>query len=242
MAWFNRLGIWTWRTSPTKERISEVMKMPLWARITGRARRSHDERPVGVDGGPGRLVAGLLGDRDERGARFRRCPVAAAGGSGSSSGRPSGQPVGDEGLPPGHQAVEGPLGLGRRRRGSRRCRPAGRRRRRRRCRARAGPLSVRTWSTRRRSATDVAALDQPPGHQAVDHGGDAGRPDGQALGQVRGDGGALVEEAQHPVLGQGQVDRGQAELDLLGQPGRGPADGLALSRPGAPGPLSLKLT
>ena len=65
-----------------------------------------------------------------------------------------------------------------------------------------------------------APLHQAPGHQAVDHGGDAGRPDGQALGQVGGDGRALVQQPEDPVLGQGQVGGGQADLDLLGQPRR----------------------
>ena len=40
MAWLRRLGICTWRTRPTKERTSEVMKIPRWARRMGMARRS----------------------------------------------------------------------------------------------------------------------------------------------------------------------------------------------------------
>ena len=112
MAWFNRLGIWTWSTRPTKDSTSDVMKMPLWARMIGMARRSHVWDRVRVDGGPRRLVAGHLGDRDELGARPRRWP----GGRGRSGGgliarAPPGQPVGAEGPPPRQQAVEGPLGL-----------------------------------------------------------------------------------------------------------------------------------
>ena len=41
MALFNRLGIWTWSTSPTNDSTRDVMKMPRWARMMGRARRSH---------------------------------------------------------------------------------------------------------------------------------------------------------------------------------------------------------
>ena len=40
MAWFSRLGICTWRTRPTKDSTSEVMKIPLCARRMGMARRS----------------------------------------------------------------------------------------------------------------------------------------------------------------------------------------------------------
>jgi hypothetical protein len=67
-----------------------------------------------------------------------------------------------------------------------------------------------------------AALHQAPGDQPVDYGGDGRRPDGQPLGQVRGDGRALVQQPEDPVLGEGQVGDGQADLDLLGQPRRGP--------------------
>ena len=42
MALFSRSGICTFSTSPTKDRTSEVMKMPWWARMMGSARRSHD--------------------------------------------------------------------------------------------------------------------------------------------------------------------------------------------------------
>ena len=40
MAWFNRLGICTWKIRPTNDRISDVRKIPLWAFMIGMARRS----------------------------------------------------------------------------------------------------------------------------------------------------------------------------------------------------------
>ncbi len=40
MALLNRRGMATWRIRPKKESVNEVMKMPLWARMIGRARRS----------------------------------------------------------------------------------------------------------------------------------------------------------------------------------------------------------
>ena len=99
---------------------------------------------------------------------------------------------------------------------------------------------MRTWSTRRRSATTVPPLDQAPGDQSVDHRGDAGRPHGQTLGQVGGDGRALVQQAEHPVLGQGEVGRAQPDLDLLGQPGRGAAQGQLLVGRGCHGPVRAR--
>ena len=42
MAWFNRLGICTWKISPTKDSTSDVRKIPLWAFMIGMARRSQD--------------------------------------------------------------------------------------------------------------------------------------------------------------------------------------------------------
>ena len=73
-----------------------------------------------------------------------------------------------------------------------------------------------------------APLDEAPRHQAVDDGGDGGWADGQALGQVGGGGRALVQEPEDPVLGEGQVDRAEADLDLLGQPRRGAPERPAL--------------
>ena len=46
-----------------------------------------------------------------------------------------------------------------------------------------------------------AALDQPPADEPVDHRGDTGGAHGQTFGQIRRDGRAFVEEAEHAVLG-----------------------------------------
>ena len=146
MASFKRKGIRTCRTSPTKEATSEVMKMPLWAPHDGHDPAEPGEGLVGVDGGPGRLVAGHLGDGDERGVRPRGWPADGAASRGASSAGTPGQPVGAERVPPGHQAVEGAFGFGRIAEAARRSPPVGRRRRRRprrapvgRCRSGRGP-------------------------------------------------------------------------------------------------------
>ena len=230
MAWFSRLGIWTCRTSPTKDSTSEVMKIPLWAHMMGRTRRSQ--------------VSVLSGSMVARGAWLRATSAmgtnsvallgtgrrAGAGGPGTLIGRTPGPA--DRRANARRQAsspskarsvsaavAEAPaISLSRRA-----DRGIGA------CPAPAGRSSVRTWSTRRRSAATCAALHQAPGHQAVDDRGHARRPDGQPLGQVGGDGGALVQQAEDPVLGERELSGGQADLDLLGQPGRGATQGLALS-------------
>ena len=74
-----------------------------------------------------------------------------------------------------------------------------------------------------------AALDEALRHQAVDDGGDGRWADGQALGQVGGGGRALVEQPEDPVLGERQVDRAEADLDLLGQPRGGAPERAAVA-------------
>ena len=136
---------------------------------------------------------------------------------------PPGRAVGDEGRSPAARGPEGP-----RRRGSSRQPVMSHRRPSRAASAAAQhPVALGGQDVVDPAAVggDGAPLDQAPGHQAVDDGGDAGGPDGQALGQGRGDGRALVEQAQHPVLGEGQVDGVEAELHLLGQPGGGAPQG-----------------
>ena len=61
----------------------------------------------------------------------------------------------------------------------------------------------------------LAAVDQAAGDQAVDQGGDGRAPHGQAVGQTGGGGRALGQDPEHPVLGQGQVDRARATSTRL---------------------------
>ena len=74
---------------------------------------------------------------------------------------------------------------------------------------------------------DVPALDETTGNEAVDHCGDRRRTHGQPLGQVGRDGRSLVEEAEHAVLGEREIDGPEADLDLLAEPGGGPPEGPA---------------
>ncbi len=74
---------------------------------------------------------------------------------------------------------------------------------------------------------DGPALDETTGNEAVDHCGDRRRTHGQPFGQVGGDGRSLVEETEHPVLGERQIDGPEADLDLLAEPGGGPPEGPA---------------
>ena len=75
MAWFNRLGICTWRIRPKNDSVSDVMKMPLWARMIGRARRSQ--------------LSDLSGSMPAGGASLR-----ASSAMGTNSVPVSGGPVG----------------------------------------------------------------------------------------------------------------------------------------------------
>ncbi len=74
---------------------------------------------------------------------------------------------------------------------------------------------------------DGPALDETTGNEAVDHCGDRRRTHGQPFGQVGRDGRSLVEETEHPVLGERQIDGPEADLDLLAEPGGGPPEGPA---------------
>ena len=105
-----------------------------------------------------------------------------------------------------------------RRAGRRRSRPCRRRRRgppRPRMRS---PSAVRRRAMRRRSPSSCLRSTRPratrPSMMAVTD----GRPHGQAAGQARGGSGALGQNPQDPVLGQGQVHLGQGDFDPLGQP------------------------
>ena len=71
----------------------------------------------------------------------------------------------------------------------------------------------------------LATVDQPPGDEAVDEGGDGGTPHREAVGQARCGGGALGQDPEDPVLGERQFDLGQRDLHPLGEPGRDPAVG-----------------
>ena len=62
-------------------------------------------------------------------------------------------------------------------------------------------------------APGEAADDEP-----VDDAGHAGAADGQLLGQHRRRLRAAAEDSQDAVLGQGQIYRGEGELDLPGEP------------------------
>ncbi len=66
----------------------------------------------------------------------------------------------------------------------------------------------------------LAAVHQAAGDQAVDHGGDRRTPHGQSVGQPRSGGRTLGEDPEDPVLRERQVDRGQRDLDPLGEPCR----------------------
>ena len=61
--------------------------------------------------------------------------------------------------------------------------------------------------------------------EPVDDGGDRGTAHRQALGQGRGHRGAFGQHPQDPVLGERQLDVAQGQLDLLGEPGGGTAEG-----------------
>ena len=61
----------------------------------------------------------------------------------------------------------------------------------------------------------LATVDQPAGHEAVHDRRDARAPDGQAVGQAGGGGRALGQDAEHPELGQGQVDAARATSTRL---------------------------
>ena len=74
MAWFNRLGTRTCRTSPTKEATSEVMKIPLWAPMMGMTRRSQ------VQGRSGSMVARGASLRATSAMGTNRVPASAVPG------------------------------------------------------------------------------------------------------------------------------------------------------------------
>ena len=78
---------------------------PLVGPHDGHGPAQPDERPVGVDAGRRRLVAGHLGDRHEGGAGLGR--AGRAGGAGwAPSSAPPGRAVGHEGLAPAGQAAK----------------------------------------------------------------------------------------------------------------------------------------
>ena len=200
MAWFNRLGTRTCRTSPTNEATNEVMKIPLWAPMMGRTRRSQGRERSGsmVARGASLRATSAMGTYR---VSVRRARWAAVGDKASSwRGAP--------GQTPGVRARR------------QRTRPA---------KAWSASASLprltgdlveagidRTVGRLQRPmaelgdhVVDPAAvvlhrppLDQPPGDQSVDHRGDGGRPHGQALGEVGGERRAPVQHAEHAVLGR----------------------------------------
>ena len=212
---------------------------PLVGRHDGHGPPQPGERLVRVDGGPGRLVAGLLGDGDELGAGLGgTCRCRPDGGRAVLIGPRSG-PAGEATSARRHsaEAVEGPLGVGRVVQVAGDVAQPGVDGARRRRRA-PGALAVSTWSTRRRSPSTVRRSTRPrptsPSTTAVTLGGRTARRSARSEESGRGP----LQQAEDPVLGQRQVDGAQADLDLLGQPGGRPAQRLAVVGPRAgPGQL-----
>ena len=160
-----------------------MMKIPLWARMMGMARRSQ--------------VCDLSGSMAAGGASLR-----ASSATGTNAVAVSAGPV-----DAGRRSRVGSSGrLRLSREAAKACRQRSRPSKARRCRPRRpgrrsrqpgvdghvglGQHPVALGGQHVGDPTPVvldrAALDQAPGHQAVDHGGDARRADGQALGQGRG--------------------------------------------------------
>ena len=81
MAWLRRLGTSTWRTRPTNEATSEVMKIPLWAPMMGMTRRSQVSDRSGSMVARGASLRAILGDGHELGA-----DLGGTGGPGSEAG------------------------------------------------------------------------------------------------------------------------------------------------------------
>ena len=178
MAWLIRLGTRTWRTSPTKEATSEVMKIPLWAPMMGMTRRSQ--------------VRDLSGSMVARGGSLRATTsmgtnsVPTSGvvdGRGRSRGDFIGPPSGPDGrprrrsaMPPGRRRPASDSSGSSRQPAISASRPATAAS----ARSRAWrPLSVRTWSTCRRSETTCRRSTRPratrPSTMAVTLGGRTAR-------------------------------------------------------------------
>ena len=90
------------------------------------------------------------------------------------------------------------------------------------------PATVRWCSTPTAVVLRRPPLDQAPGHESVDDGGDRGPGDVEAAGEGRGRRGVVLgQEDEHPVLGEREVDAAEGDLGRLGQAGQGadPVDG-----------------
>ena len=71
----------------------------------------------------------------------------------------------------------------------------------------------------------LAPIDQASGDEPVDQRRDGRAPHGQAVGEAGRGRRALGQDAEHPELGEGQVDGAERHLDPLRQPGRDAAVG-----------------
>ena len=240
MALFSRWGSAPAGSVRRTTAISEVMKMPLWARMIGRARRSQ------LRDLSGSMPAGGASLRATSAMGTNSVPVSGGSGGGAegraSSPAPPGPGVGHEGGPPGGEPAERRLrgvrvvqGIGRRRAGAPR-------RRRRLRRAPGGP--------RRSARGRPAGGRRPPGGAPTRP--RATRPSTTAVtvGGRTASRSARWEEAaddsssrlQDPVLRDRQVDGGEPDLDLLGQPGGGAAEGTTTAVDGHDGRVGSGVT